>query len=160
MTHIMVTWLSHLVTWLTLWSHNHQFCFLPTCSTILSMTLLLTRPGARVGLSSVLTSTKTCDFWMMQLLRRMRWGMDDSFNCSHTCFLFSMYLPHPTHLHHLHTHTHTHTHTQSHAGKVVLRSWYERNKHIFPASRWEPYDPEKQWDKYTVSRTHTTLKPE
>ena len=58
------------------------------------------------------------------------------------------------------THTHTHTHTQSHAGKVVLRSWYERNKHIFPASRWEPYDPEKQWDKYTVSRTHTTLKPE
>lgn len=40
---------------------------------------------------------------------------------------------------------------QSHAGKVVLRSWYERNKHIFPASRWEPYDPEKKWDKYTVS---------
>ena len=42
---------------------------------------------------------------------------------------------------------------QSHAGKVVLRSWYERNKHIFPASRWEPYDPEKKWDKYTVSLT-------
>ena len=40
--------------------------------------------------------------------------------------------------------------TQSHAGKVVLRSWYERNKHIFPASRWEPYDPEKKWEKYTV----------
>jgi len=39
----------------------------------------------------------------------------------------------------------------SHAGKVCLRSWYERNKHIFPASRWEPYDPEKSWDKYTVS---------
>ena len=39
---------------------------------------------------------------------------------------------------------------QSHAGKVVLRSWYERNKHIFPASRWEPYDPEKTWAKYTV----------
>lgn len=39
---------------------------------------------------------------------------------------------------------------QSHAGKVVLRSWYEKNKHIFPASRWEPYDPEKKWDKYTV----------
>uniref|UniRef100_A0A672I413 FAM50A/XAP5 C-terminal domain-containing protein n=1 Tax=Salarias fasciatus TaxID=181472 RepID=A0A672I413_SALFA len=33
---------------------------------------------------------------------------------------------------------------------VVLRSWYEKNKHIFPASRWEPYDPEKKWDKYTV----------
>ncbi|XP_020831276.1 protein FAM50A isoform X5 [Phascolarctos cinereus] len=39
---------------------------------------------------------------------------------------------------------------ESHAGKVVLRRWYEKNKHIFPASRWEPYDPEKKWDKYTV----------
>lgn len=34
----------------------------------------------------------------------------------------------------------------------MLRSWYEKNKHIFPASRWEPYDPEKKWDKYTVRR--------
>ena len=40
---------------------------------------------------------------------------------------------------------------ESHAGKVCLRTWYERNKHIFPASRWEPYDPEKKWDGYTVS---------
>uniref|UniRef100_A0A7N8X126 Family with sequence similarity 50 member A n=1 Tax=Mastacembelus armatus TaxID=205130 RepID=A0A7N8X126_9TELE len=40
---------------------------------------------------------------------------------------------------------------ESHAGKVVLRSWYEKNKHIFPASRWEPYDPEKKWDKYTIN---------
>ncbi|XP_067012860.1 protein FAM50 homolog [Anabrus simplex] len=40
---------------------------------------------------------------------------------------------------------------ESHAGKVLLRSWYERNKHIFPASRWEPYDPTKSYDKYTVS---------
>ncbi|XP_037700763.1 protein FAM50B [Choloepus didactylus] len=39
---------------------------------------------------------------------------------------------------------------ESHAGKVVLRSWYEKNKHIFPASRWEPYDPEKKWDRYTI----------
>lgn len=39
---------------------------------------------------------------------------------------------------------------ESHAGKVVLRSWYERNKHIFPASRWEPYDPTKTYDKYTI----------
>ncbi|NWS13012.1 FA50A protein, partial [Pachyramphus minor] len=39
---------------------------------------------------------------------------------------------------------------ESHAGKVVLRSWYEKNKHIFPASRWEPFDPEKRWDKYTI----------
>jgi protein FAM50 len=26
---------------------------------------------------------------------------------------------------------------ESHAGKVVTRSYYARNKHIFPASRWE-----------------------
>ncbi|XP_037036496.1 protein FAM50 homolog [Bradysia coprophila] len=39
---------------------------------------------------------------------------------------------------------------ESHAGKVLLRSWYERNKHIFPASRWEPYDPTKTYDKYTI----------
>nr|XP_002131770.2 protein FAM50A [Ciona intestinalis] len=39
---------------------------------------------------------------------------------------------------------------ESHAGKVVLRHWFEKNKHIFPASRWEPYDPEKKFDKYTV----------
>ena len=25
----------------------------------------------------------------------------------------------------------------SHAGKVVERHWYEKNKHIFPANRWE-----------------------
>lgn len=40
---------------------------------------------------------------------------------------------------------------ESHAGKVLLRSWYERNKHIFPASRWEPYDPTRTYDKYTIS---------
>jgi hypothetical protein len=26
---------------------------------------------------------------------------------------------------------------ESHAGKVVERHWYDKNKHIFPASRWE-----------------------
>lgn len=40
---------------------------------------------------------------------------------------------------------------ESHAGKVLLRSWYERNKHIFPASRWEPYDPTRTFEKYTIS---------
>ncbi|XP_022249778.1 LOW QUALITY PROTEIN: protein FAM50 homolog [Limulus polyphemus] len=40
---------------------------------------------------------------------------------------------------------------ESHAGKVLLRSWYERNKHIFPASRWEPYDPTKNYEKYSIS---------
>ena len=45
---------------------------------------------------------------------------------------------------------------ESHAGKVCLRSWYERNKHIFPANRWEPYDPNKKWDKYTISDKEAT----
>jgi protein FAM50 len=31
---------------------------------------------------------------------------------------------------------------EAHAGKVVDRRWYERNKHLFPASRWEPFDLE------------------
>lgn len=31
----------------------------------------------------------------------------------------------------------------THAGKVVDRHWYNKNKHIFPASRWETYDPDK-----------------
>lgn len=35
-----------------------------------------------------------------------------------------------------------------HTGKVILRQWYERNKHIFPASRWEPYDPTKQYSTH------------
>ncbi|KAK2709019.1 protein FAM50 homolog [Artemia franciscana] len=42
---------------------------------------------------------------------------------------------------------------ESHAGKVLLRSWYERNKHIFPASRWEPYDPTKDYGLYTIKDT-------
>ncbi|KAG1803734.1 XAP5, circadian clock regulator-domain-containing protein [Suillus plorans] len=40
---------------------------------------------------------------------------------------------------------------ESHAGKVVERSWYQRFKHIFPASRWEIYDPEKEYGKYTIA---------
>ncbi|ETW86048.1 hypothetical protein HETIRDRAFT_310203 [Heterobasidion irregulare TC 32-1] len=40
---------------------------------------------------------------------------------------------------------------ESHAGKVVERSWYQRNKHIFPASRWEVFDPEKTYGKYTIA---------
>ncbi|RIA84216.1 FAM50A protein [Glomus cerebriforme] len=41
------------------------------------------------------------------------------------------------------THDATVEKDESHAGKVVERNWYEKNKHIFPASRWEVYDPEK-----------------
>lgn len=58
---------------------------------------------------------------------------------------------------------------ESHAGKVVERSYYQRNKHIFPASRWEAsdfrphsssrhliylmqvFDPEKNYGKYTIA---------
>ncbi|KAF8911975.1 XAP5-domain-containing protein [Gymnopilus junonius] len=39
---------------------------------------------------------------------------------------------------------------ESHAGKVVERSYYQRNKHIFPASRWEVFDPEKNYGKYSI----------
>ena len=31
--------------------------------------------------------------------------------------------------------------------KVVDRRWYERNKHIFPASVWEEFDPGKDYTK-------------
>ncbi|XVF45474.1 hypothetical protein PTKIN_Ptkin02bG0209300 [Pterospermum kingtungense] len=39
---------------------------------------------------------------------------------------------------------------ESHAGKVVERHWYEKNKHIFPASRWEIFDPTKKWERFTI----------
>ena len=39
---------------------------------------------------------------------------------------------------------------ESHPGKVVERRWYERNKHIFPASRWEIFDPAKDYGRYTI----------
>jgi protein FAM50 len=29
--------------------------------------------------------------------------------------------------------------------KVVDRRWYERNKHIFPASTWQDFDPEMDY---------------
>mmetsp|Transcript_17134 Transcript_17134/g.27010 ORF Transcript_17134/g.27010 Transcript_17134/m.27010 type:complete len:343 (-) Transcript_17134:508-1536(-) len=39
---------------------------------------------------------------------------------------------------------------ESHPGKVLQRSWYERNKHIFPASRWEVWEPGKDFGTYTI----------
>jgi len=33
---------------------------------------------------------------------------------------------------------------------VCARHWYDKSKHIFPASRWEVYDPEKDYSNYTV----------
>eukprot|EP00389_Voromonas_pontica_P006550 GDKH01009832.1.p1 GENE.GDKH01009832.1~~GDKH01009832.1.p1 ORF type:complete len:349 (-),score=74.34 GDKH01009832.1:89-1135(-) len=40
--------------------------------------------------------------------------------------------------------------TETHAGKIVDRKWYEKHKHIFPASRWEQYDSTKVYEKYTI----------
>ena len=39
---------------------------------------------------------------------------------------------------------------ESHAGKVVERHWYEKNKHIFPASRWEVFEFGKNYGNYTI----------
>eukprot|EP00736_Rhodelphis_marinus_P009426 Rmarinus@m.22087 len=39
---------------------------------------------------------------------------------------------------------------EAHAGKVVERRWYERHKHIFPASRWEVFEPGKDYGDYTI----------
>ena len=39
---------------------------------------------------------------------------------------------------------------ESHPGKVVERRWFDRNKHIFPASRWEIYDPAKTYGSYSI----------
>jgi protein FAM50 len=43
---------------------------------------------------------------------------------------------------------------ESHPGKVVLRAWFERNRHIFPASRWETFDPANpRTGHYTIKDT-------
>lgn len=39
------------------------------------------------------------------------------------------------------THDATVEKNESHAGKIVERGWYNRNKHVFPSSRWETFDP-------------------
>ena len=38
--------------------------------------------------------------------------------------------------------------------KVVDRRWYERNKHIFPASIWEDFDPDKDFSKEIPKDAH------
>lgn len=42
---------------------------------------------------------------------------------------------------------------ESHAAKVVERRFYDSNKHIFPMSRWEVFDPNKKYDSYTIKDT-------
>ena len=44
---------------------------------------------------------------------------------------------------------------ESHPGKVMFRSVYERLKDKFPYSRFEVYDPEKKWDTYTTHGRET-----
>lgn len=46
-------------------------------------------------------------------------------------------------------------------GKVAERRWYERNKHIFPASRWEVYDPkvDREGVGYTIHGAEVNAKP-
>lgn len=39
---------------------------------------------------------------------------------------------------------------ESHPIKVVIRSWYEKNKHIYPASRWEPFVANKDYQRTNV----------
>ncbi len=41
---------------------------------------------------------------------------------------------------------------ESHAAKVVDRRWFQRNKHLFPYSRWEVYDPKKNYGKYSYGK--------
>ena len=39
---------------------------------------------------------------------------------------------------------------ESHAAKIVERGWYEKNKHVFPSSRWENYNPNKTYEVYSI----------
>lgn len=40
---------------------------------------------------------------------------------------------------------------ESHAGKVMERRFYEKNKNFFPYNRYEVFDPTKKYDKFTIS---------
>lgn len=46
----------------------------------------------------------------------------------------------------------------SHAGKVMTRAFYEKNKHIFPYSRYEVYDPKKEITTYTIHGAEVNAK--
>jgi protein FAM50 len=41
--------------------------------------------------------------------------------------------------------------SESHAGKVMERRFYEKNKNFFPYNRYEIFDPTKKYDKFTQS---------
>jgi len=44
---------------------------------------------------------------------------------------------------------------ESHAGKVMEKRLYERNKEKFPYSRFEVYDPTKKYDGYSIHGSET-----
>jgi len=44
---------------------------------------------------------------------------------------------------------------ESHAGKVMEKRLYERNREKFPYSRFEVYDANKSYDTYTVHGSET-----
>jgi protein FAM50 len=43
----------------------------------------------------------------------------------------------------------------SHVGKIVDRSWYEKNKHVYPWSTWEIFDPNKQYKRKMLAEDGT-----
>lgn len=49
--------------------------------------------------------------------------------------------------------------TESHPGKIVERRWFDANKHVFPMSRWEVYDPTVAHEKYTTHGGEVRSKP-
>ena len=49
---------------------------------------------------------------------------------------------------------------ERHPGKVAERRWYDRNKHIFPVSRWEVSDPTKDYGRYTMHGGTLHKKPD
>jgi protein FAM50 len=41
--------------------------------------------------------------------------------------------------------------------KVVDRRWYEKNKHIYPASLWNEYEPGKEFEEKMTSTRRDAL---
>ena len=39
---------------------------------------------------------------------------------------------------------------ENYPGNIVERRWYERNRHIFPASKWGVFDPAKDHCHYII----------
>lgn len=111
------------------------------------MTLLSPRPGENLGPCFTLTFMTMSDWWATCGLRRtsrirVSNPAADIHNNSHDLHTLGCVIS-PGILHN--------NLCLVIIGKVVERRWYERNKHIFPASRWELYDPAVARDAtYTI----------